>query len=194
MAAKKETRVKRPDPKGDPADEGTDRPAPDTDEPAGKRLGIQLGPDGRIEWDRLRDRTREELRIMLSDPRIAAELGATGVSSAAPEMIDGATVGMLYGALGALMVGAAKAAGYPDDQALTLNFTAAEKAELLAPTAKVLSKYTGALGRWEDEIMLSFALGSVVFSKVSALKKPAQVIKMAERRPASDPVPDPSAM
>jgi hypothetical protein len=176
-----------------PPDDPPERAA-ETDEPTGKRLGIQLGADGKIEWDRLRLSTREELRTMLADPRIASELGAAPLAaeSGGGGDLDAATIGMLYGALGALMMGAAKMAGYPDDQASTLQFTADERAALLDPTNRVLSKYTGALGAWQDEIMLAFALGSIVTAKVTSLKKPAKVIKIAERGnpPASEPEPE----
>lgn len=174
--------------------------APEADEsgeteqaPTGKRLGIQVDADGRIEWDRLRASTREELRVMFSDPRVASELGvAPRAAASGGTTIDGATVGMLYGALGSLMVGAAKAFGYPDDQALTMQFTAEERDALLTPTSRVLEKYAGSLGEWEDEIMLTFALGSIITAKITGLKKPAKVIKLAERgNTPADPVDTP---
>jgi hypothetical protein len=162
------------------------------DEPTGKRIGIQLDADGRIAWDRLRASTRDELKNMIADPRLAEELGSAPRVNG--DALDPSTVGMLYGALGSLMVGAAKAMGYPEDQALSMQFTADERDALLTPTSKVLQKYTGALGAWEDEIMLSFALGSILIAKVSALKKPAKVIKMAERTSSPAPDPDPVTM
>ena len=163
------------------------------DEPTGKRIGIQLDADGRIAWDRLRASTREELKNMIADPRIAEELGAAPRVSSSGAAIDPSTVGMLYGALGSLMVGAAKAMGYPEDQALSMQFTKDERDALLIPTSKVLEKYAGSLGEWEDEIMLTFALGSIIAAKVSGLKKPATVIKMVERNPeprAEQPPPE----
>jgi hypothetical protein len=158
------------------ADTSDDAPA------AGGRLSFQLDENGQIAWDRLRDKTKSQLKQVLTDPRISSELGAEVPLSPQGAPVDAATIGMLYGAIGALMVGVAKSAGYPQDEAASLLFTPDEKAMLLEPTSRVLVKYTPALGRWEDEIMLSFTLGSIVLAKVSALKKPGKVIDLASRK------------
>jgi hypothetical protein len=55
---------------------------------------------------------------------------------------------------------------------------AAEKAALVDPTAKVLSKYAGSLGRWQDEILLTTLFGTIMMGKLSQLRKPATVIAM----------------
>lgn len=165
------------------------------EEPTGKRLGLQLDAEGRIEWDRLRARTRDELKVALADPRVRAELGVDlGPSSGSGEKVSTDTVGMLYGAIGGLLVMGAQAMGYTPESAAGLQFTSEERAALLDPTTRVLEKYSFTLGKWEDEIMLSFALGTMLFAKSQGLKRRGKVIAMAPK-PAETPMdpinPDP---
>lgn len=159
------------------------------EEPEGKRLGLQLGPDGKIEWDRLRASTREELRVALADPRVRTELGVDmGPSPGAGGTVDSNTVGMLYGAIGGLLVAGAKAMGYTDESAAGLQFTPDERAALIDPTRAVLEKYSFTLGQYEEEIMLTFTLGSLLFAKAQGLKKRAKVIPMPVK-PQESPNP-----
>jgi hypothetical protein len=156
------------------------------------RLSVQLNADGTIAWDRVQTKNRERLRVALGDPTIAAQLGVSPVHvAAAPsaEQMDPAVVNVLYLGIGSILVGVARAAGYPDDQAAGLQFTPSEVKNLEGPTAKVLAKYASALGKYEDEIMLGFVLTSVVGSKVAALKKPATITEFPREVPKPDSQP-----
>ncbi len=144
-----------------------------------ERLSIPLTADSSaIDWERMRPGTRDKLKALT---------GAAVGGVVASEAIDPSVVGMLYGSLGMLMVSAARAKGYTAEQASVLIFTEQEKAALVDPTSKVLSKYSGALGKWQDEIMLSVTLGTVLTAKLSALRKTAPVISMA---PKTEPQPE----
>lgn len=146
------------------------------------RLSLQLTDQGdRVDWERVRPRTVAQLRQVLADPDLPAKLGVAAPdlgSAPAGDVIDPNVVNMLYYALGSIGVGWAKAAGYPADQAATMQFTDDEKLALVGPTGKVLARYAGAMGRWQDEIMLTFLFTTIVTGKVSQLKKPATVTQI----------------
>ena len=156
---------------------------PTTEADTVARLSIPLTANGdAIQWDRMRPRTKDQLRALLASSDTAANLGAPVPGADANAAVDPAIVGMLYGSLGMLMVSAARAKGYTAEQANVLIFTPEEKAALQDPTAKVLSKYAGSMGKYQDEITLVVTLGMVLTGKLSNLRKAATVINM---------VPDP---
>lgn len=166
-------------------------------EPAESRRGFSVPVDanGRAQWSRMKESTRRDLRELLtSDPEWAKELGAEATGSAAT--LDAATVGVLWGAIGIVMATAAKASGYPDDQAATLRFSPEETEVLSGPTLRVLNKYSPSMGKYEDEIMLAVTAASIVGAKFAALKKPARVIDIATGRNVTSPtevVPEPAS-
>lgn len=143
-----------------------------------ERLSIPLTADGSaIDWERMRPGTRDKLKALTGD---AGSVGAPGAA------MDPAVVGMLYGSIGSLMVGIARAKGFTAEQANVLIFTAEEKAALQEPTARVLAKYAGSMGKYQDEIMLTVTLGMVLTGKLSALRKTAPVIEMVPRADAGE--------
>jgi len=165
--------------------------APATEAEAVARLSIPLTADGgSIQWDRMRPRTKDQLRTLLASSDTAANLGAPVPGADAGAAVDPAIVGMLYGSLGMLMVSAARAKGYTAEQANVLIFTPEEKAALQDPTAKVLSKYAGSMGKYQDEITLCVTLGMVLTGKLSNLRKAATVIEMV---PKNDSEPEGAA-
>ncbi len=180
---------KRPTPRETPVLRSLEPPATAPVTPIGdaeeriERLSVPLTKDGkRINWDRMRPATKEQFRSLLAGDPDAAPLGAPAV-----EAIDPAVVGMIYGSIGMLMVSAARARGFTAEQASVLIFTDDEKKALVEPTAKVLAKYTGSLGKWQDEIMLVVTLGTVLTGKVSQLRKPATVIALVPDAPDTAP-------
>lgn len=149
-----------------------------------ERISLPLTKDGkRINWGRMRSGTKEQMRTLLTGDPDSPIVGAVVTA----EAIDPAVVGMLYGSLGMLMVAAARARGFTAEQSSVLIFTDDEKKALTEPTAKVLAKYTGTLGKWQDEIMLIVTLGTVLTAKVSALRKPATVIALVPDAPDAAP-------
>jgi len=152
------------------------------DDDGGTRITLTLTPDGGV--GTMRGKTREKLRKVL--PFLVKDLGGVdGASVASADApIDPAVTGMLYGALGSVLVAAASRLGYPSDEAIKMQFSPEERAQLAEPTAKVLNKYSGNLGKYQDEIILIVALGSTVAGKASTMKKPGKVIPMPVNTPS----------
>jgi len=170
--AKKKTTRETPTLCAIPGSEQVEPAATDASADRSERLSIPLTADGNaIDWERMRPGTRDKLKTLT---------GSAPAGVAGPEPVDPAVVGMIYGSLGMLMMSAARAKGYTAEQASVLVFTTEEKAALVEPTSKVLSKYTGALGRWQDEIMLTVMIGTVLTGKLSQLRKSATVIEMVK--------------
>lgn len=154
----------------------------------GERVTVQLTEEGQIDWERMQAKTRAKLE--------RAGVGPGGVQTApqtapAAPGLDPNVAGMLWGGIGSLLVGAASWMGYPKDEALKMQFTPDERAALVEPTNAVLAKYSVSLGEYEEEIMLALAVGTLTYSKFTAMKKPATVTPLREvKRP--DPVAHPS--
>lgn len=134
------------------------------DDLLGRRVTVPLTDDGRIDWDRMPAAQRDQV-----DSAVRREVpGATPEPAAA--LVDDAIVGMLYDAISSVGVTIARAAGYSVDTAALMKIQAEEKAALVPMTNKVLAKYSGVLGAYQDEIMLSVCLGSILMAKVSAMR------------------------
>lgn len=158
------------------------------------RLSVQLDDKGSIAWDRMRPATRDQLKKALSDPSVAQQLGMASSDSitGTVEGFDPSICGVLYDSLSTLMIGLARARGYTEQQANVLRFDTTEKQALIEPTARVMNKYAGSLGKYQDEIMLGVVLSTVISGKLAQLRKSAQVIHMhrtdaAPETPAEQP-------
>lgn len=144
-----------------------------------ERLSFPLTKEGDLDLDSLRSGTREKLRRALHNDKVRAELfGASGPGAPSAARLtpdDLALAGVLYDALGALFVSAARASGYPLDAAEMLRYSEQEKRALIEPTARVFAKYAGNFA-YMDELMLGVAFTTITLGKLSLLKKPATVI------------------
>lgn len=166
--------------------ETTKAPEPtDASSSPSDRLSLSLTDDGRIDVPS-RESTRTKLKKALSDPTLSIRLGITPVAPSTP-VFDATICGVLYDAVGRLLALGVMRAGYPADQVASMLFTDEEKSALAAPTGKVLDKYLGASTmKYQDEIMLAMALGSVLTAKLGRLQKPGTVIDAADRfKPAA---------
>lgn len=148
-----------------------------------KSVTIPVKLDGRIAVERLSDKAKSKLKIMVNDPAVRSftdQPKTEGDDGA----IDPAITGVLYDAIGSLATSIAVATGHTVDSARMLAFTAEEKAQLAQPTAAVLSKYSGAWSKWQDEIALGMLLTFMVQGKIAQLKKvPADVRKFPQAAP-----------
>lgn len=145
------------------------------------RLGVPFNPDtGKIVFEGMRPSTKEKIRVLLDDDRIAKELGvasmATG-SSAENDALAGVAVNVLYDAVGSLAVILAKSRGFGSHAEL-LRYTEQEKAQLSAPTLKVLSKYDLLGGKYADELLLLAAVGSITAGHIMAMTHAAAAVPM----------------
>jgi hypothetical protein len=153
------------------------------------RLNVQLTPDGRVAWDRIRPSTKAQLATAFSDPAAPEQLGiaATATGAAQVDAFDAGMTGLVYDTLSNFMIGLARRSGYTDDQAGVLRFTDDEKTQLGPPTAAVLNKYAGALGKYQEELTLAVAVTLVISGKVSLLRKAASVTRLVPRDTAIAP-------
>jgi hypothetical protein len=153
------------------------------DERTAARVAIPLNDDGTADVDSMRGVTKERLRVMLSDPSLASKLGlaAANAVNTSPSLFDVQVCGILYDTAGTLLRAYAIKAGYPVEQTSILRFTEQEKEVLCPLTGRVLDKWIPTSGKYQDEAMLALALFGIVSGKMSALKKPAQVIHMQPR-------------
>lgn len=135
-------------------------------------VAIPVDKTGKVAIEDLSEKARARLVSMLNDPAVRA-LGVTPAADAGA--VDPAVTGILYDAIGSLASSIAVATGHTVDSAKLLAFTADEKASLAEPTAKVLSKYSGAWAKWQDEIALGMLLTAILQGKVQRLeRKPSE--------------------
>jgi hypothetical protein len=80
---------------------------------------------------------------------------------------------VIYDALSSVTVALAQRNGYTAAQAELARVTAEEKAVLGAPTAAVLNKYIGPVGKYQEEAALLMLLASITAGKVTALRAAA---------------------
>lgn len=150
-------------------------PATTTAAPAdvAPRLTVQLTKDGRaIDWERLRDSRRDDLRAILANSGIKP--AATAAARSEP-LLNAAVCSTLFDLLAQVeSIVAARAFGCTMAQAFeVLQFSDPEKAMLADPTARVLEKYLPAsmLDKYADEILLCMLLGTTTRTKVAKLQE-----------------------
>jgi hypothetical protein len=137
------------------------------------RFSVQLTPEGRVAWDRIRAGTRDQLKALLSDPELSSRLGGVAVPGATGPAAEGfppEVCGIIFDSLSMLMVGMARRAGYSADRAAGLAFSDSEKGKLTAPTVAVMNKYNVSLGKYEEEIMLGMTLVTILSGKLALLR------------------------
>jgi hypothetical protein len=149
-----------------------------------KRVAIPVNADGRIVVELLTDKAKSRLTRMMNDPAVRSFVDPPASVTVSSGDIDPAITGVLYDAIGSLASSIAVATGHTVDSAKLLAFTAEEKSQLAAPTAAVLSKYSGAWAKWQDEIGLGLLLTAIVQGKLSRLeRRPGEVRKFPQAAP-----------
>lgn len=159
--------------------------APNEKESTIPRLGVPYDTNtGKIVFEGMRPSTKDKIRVLLDDPRIAKELGVSAnvssASSAENDALAGVVVNVLYDAIGSLAVILAKSRGFGSHAEL-LRYTEQEKEQLAAPTLKVLSKYDLLGGKYADELLLVAAVGSITAGHIMAMTQAAAAMPMAAR-------------
>jgi len=167
MKAAATLKARRAAERGEPIPDATAAPPPPANDLLGRRLAVPLTDEGRIDWDRVPPAQRDvlDMAVRRETPIAAAPL------TAEQQAFDDALVGMLYDAISSVSVTIARASGYSVNAAAMMKFSAEEKAALIPPTNKVLAKYSGFLGQYQDEVMLAVCLGSIVSAKVTAMRQ-----------------------
>jgi len=155
------------------------------------RLSFAVDAGGNVMWDRMRGKTKEELKRIISSPETAKALGLDTPAAQPVEVFDPAWTGSLYDAIGKLEAwGASKLYKIPADiadQAFT--YSEAEKAKLAGPTAKVINKYAAVwMVQFKDEIALAFLIVTITAVKLQMASALTQM-RGAQERVSAPPRP-----
>src|SRR5579863_1198565 len=137
------------------------------------QLSFDVNENGAPDYSSMREKTRERLRQIISDPKFAEEIGIPSPAAIHPEVqvFHPAMVGAMYD-----MMGAIEAAVIPmffpkvphviAKQVFT--YTPTEKEMLNGPTTRVLNKYAAEwMIKYQDEIALAGMLVSLTVGKVN---------------------------
>lgn len=131
------------------------------------RLVIPLRPDGKPDWDTMRESTKQRVRVALGEQ----------AGPVAPSMELKPVIPVLWSSI-AMLGGFLLSAGLPDEgRVLVMRQMALSQQELEAlegPTVAILQKYMPNLGGWEAEVTFLLAVGSIFGPKVAgtvAMKK-----------------------
>jgi hypothetical protein len=149
-------------------------PEPDKVKSENDRLTIPIGKDGRPDFDAMRDKTKERVRKLVSDPEVARRLGINADAAPAVSVLPPVFVYALLTAVNQLeTIIVARITDAPMNVVLPItHFTPEEKQAISEPLDKVLNKYGGALiGRWGDEIGLLVVLTAITMQKVEAVRQ-----------------------
>lgn len=177
--------VRRSDPPADvPIDDAALPPGGDMtekpfDAPPGERPGrpsgsvstltLPTGAGGTFAWDLIGDKKAARLRKATRDPEFQRRfMPKPETAGDAPPTFDAGMCGVLYDTASVLMVGLMRARGF-GDRAELMRFSDQDKAILVDPTARVLSKYVGEF-KYQDEVTLALALFAVVTGKIALLR------------------------
>lgn len=146
------------------------------------RVGIPFNADGTIDFDSMRNATKERLRVAFKDPTLASKLGIES-SAAAPGAMKipmaffEKAADIIHDTIGKLAVVAVVRQGYPADQAMTMLLTADDKAMLNPLAAQALDDWCPAIeGKYQSLALLGAGYISVFMTKFTALKKPADIL------------------
>jgi hypothetical protein len=176
--------------------ENTPAPAP-APEPArakseADRLTIPLDKDGLPDFGSMRDKTRERVKKIVSDPAVARELGLDDAKSSPavstiPPFLTRAVVNALS-QLDTIVI--ARITGAPAPIVLAVAPYTQEEKDAIAPALEsILNKYGGkVLNKWGDEVALLTLLSAITLQKVEAVRA-----AMAAHRPAAPVLVHPSA-
>jgi hypothetical protein len=129
--------------------------------------------NGKIDFDRMRDSSKAQLKKILSDPAIAAQFGVSKSAVPQAQFVSDEMVGAFYSVLGSVESMIASKVFKVDSSLAARAFAFdEEKKKALTPlTIKVANKYAWDwLAKYGDEIMLASVFVSVTMSQVLLLK------------------------
>ena len=145
-------------------------------------------PDGKIDFSRMREKTKEQLKALVSDPSVLKAIGVTPEHS--PEQVKVISDDFcrnLYDLIEKVQCAIISAKTKIPIEIVRkhLAFTDAELDQLAPATAKVLNKYAfDWLIRFQEEIALGILLISIMSSKLASIKD----LKRESLSPASSNV------
>jgi hypothetical protein len=153
-----------------------------------------VGEDGKIQWDRMRESTREQMKALLANKEVLEQLGISKAEVIAPgiEVFDPSWCGALYDGLGTVeqIIATRFFKASPKVAAEVFTYSKVEKDKLAEPTAKVINKYAPEwLIRFKDEIALAGLLVSMTMAKIAALSALMQLEIQLERAKAQQSAP-----
>jgi len=168
-------------------------PAPAKDHDLAPRASFPLTPDkSRINVAKLQDKSKEQLRQLLSDPELPAQLGlSTGALPAALASAGGdgfppELCGVIFDAIN--MVVRAKYAAL-GERAQRLGIPDNLKADGAAKAAKVIDKYApNSLGKYALEADLGLWVVAVLAANLAIIRAPQTAAPVAPQRQA-EPAP-----
>lgn len=159
-----------------------------------KGFSFYLGPDGKIAWEKMREKTRREFDDFLRRPDVAEKFGPKGVDSPnqPPPMFPPESLGIFFNILGGIEAfGAHRFAGIsPDIAKRVFTYTDTERELLGPPLCKVLNKYIPAwMVKYQDEILLASLFLSITAQKIALAK--AMEAAWRSKKAATDAAPTP---
>lgn len=189
---------RRPAPEAEPSLPESSKPAEDA---GPRRLSLPLRTDGSVAFERMHGSTRDQLRAVFGNPRLAADLGLAPADArpALPPALGLALVQTLANLDLILVARSTKAPRAILDEHAA--WTDADRALVGPPLVNVLNKYGSAvLAKYGDEVALVVALTSITTAKIAAVRDamvaarpPATVVPIRSTDlPTSDPAGDAS--
>lgn len=140
------------------------------------QLSFDVNEDGTVDYSSMREKTKNKMRQVFSDPALADFLSVNRVSSGGTgnsevTIFQPGVVSGFYDMLGALE-SEVMPMFFPKVQRdiwkKVFTYTPEEKAALVPPTSRVLEKYAGPwLIKWQDEIALAGILITMTVTKVN---------------------------
>lgn len=140
--------------------------------------------------DRLRQPTKDALRIALQDEEFLRAIGIRSDDDAEEDALLSVISDGAYDMLSVLLLLGARRAGYSIEHARVLAFTPNEKATLNGPTTKVIKKHLPSIGgKYREEIMLAISLTNVIAAKVMLLREMSKAGSTVAPTPTSEAAP-----
>ncbi len=151
-----------------PREEPRETPSESEDGLERKSFAFFVDKNNNVQWDRMREKTKEELRAFLKRPDISKALGVE-VPAEVIELMSVEWCANLYDTIGTIEATmASKWKGVPKEIAeQAFAYSEFEKSQLGPPTARVINKYaTDWMVRFKDEIALAFLLITITMAKI----------------------------
>ncbi len=148
-------------------------------------IGYIVDASGKIQFDRMRGKTKEQLKELLENPEVQKALGVSGSQRGGESSFNTGFCVQLYDGLGMIMCALGSKMGIDEESAELLKYDASEKEMLAEPTAKILAKHSPEwLNRIQDEVALLFLLSTITYGKFEKAKELAAFKKAKNVTPA----------
>ena len=165
--------------------------------PASERLPtltIPLDKDGRPSIENMREKTKEKVKRLISDPAVARLLGVERDAAPAVGSLPREVVLALVTAVGQLeTILIARVTKAPASIVKAIApYTPEEQTAIAGPLGNILDKYSPAvLSRYGDELSLVVLLSTITMSKIEAVRAAMQASDAGRPRAVAPFVPAP---